>query len=74
MHGWPAGAGACTPLKKHPSSKSILQDAFVRFHHLLFQHTPPLLPLHEWGARGSRDFTAFTSLARWCTPASFERI
>ena len=47
----PAEAGAHTPLQSHPSSKSILQDAFVRLHHMLFLHTPPLLPLHEWGAR-----------------------
>ena len=25
-------------LIKHPGSRTILQDAFVRFHHLLFQH------------------------------------
>lgn len=53
--GLPAEAGAYTPLQRHPGSKTILQDAFVRFHHLLFQHAPPLLPLHEWGARGPKD-------------------
>ena len=48
----PSEAQAFAPLRMHPGSKSLLQDAFVRFHHLLFQHSPPLLPLHEWGARG----------------------
>ena len=53
--GLPAEAGAYTPLQRHPGSRTILQDAFVRFHGMLFQHSPPLLPLHEWGARGPRD-------------------
>ena len=53
--GLPAEAGAYTPLQRHPGSRTIIQDAFVRFHGILFQHSPPLLPLHEWGARGPRD-------------------
>lgn len=46
-----------SPLHQHGGSKTILQDAFVRFHHLLYMHSPPLLPIHEWGARGMRNRT-----------------
>ena len=57
--GLPSQSRAFEPLTRHPGSKSILQDAFVRLHHLLFQHEPPFLPLHEWGARGVRNFSSF---------------
>ena len=61
--GLQAEAGAFVPLVQHPGSKTILQDAFVKLHHLLFQHRPPLLPLHEWGARGpkSKNFSSFAA-------------
>ena len=53
--GLPIAADAFTPLQRRPGSKSVMQDAFVRFQNILFQHSPPLLPLHERGARGPRD-------------------
>ena len=53
--GLPFDADAFTPLQRRPGSKTVIQDAFVRFQHMLFQHSPPLLPLHERGARGPRD-------------------
>ena len=53
--GLPTEADAFTPLQRRPGSKTVIQDAFVRFQHMLFQHSPPLLPLHERGARGPRD-------------------
>ena len=53
--GLPTEADAFTPLQRRPGSKTVIQDAFVRFQHMLFQHSPPLLPLHERGARGTRD-------------------
>ena len=53
--GLPIAADAFTPLQRRPGSKSVMQDAFVRFQNILFQHSPPLLPLHERGARGPKD-------------------
>ena len=38
---------ASTPLQRHPTSVSILQDAYVAFHRLMF--TRNLLPLSPWG-------------------------
>ena len=67
----PSSAGAFAPLVSHPGSKTLLQDAFVRFHHLLYQHDPPLLPLHEWGARGIKNRTVLASLPGW-TKAAYE--
>eukprot|EP00966_Prymnesium_polylepis_P166742 3854221-Prymnesium_polylepis.1 len=51
--GTPLTSPAFTPLRQHPGSSSVLQDAFVRLHHLLFQ--VGWLPIHEWGARGFRN-------------------
>jgi len=65
--GLQAEAGAFETLQQHPGSKTIIQDAFVKLHHLLFQHRPPLLPLHEWGARGpkNKNFSSFAVPGSW---------